>query len=1711
MRSDSERSVDEEAPAIKEKKSYRKVKEYPGKKFAWGSDFQEHLLKVRKAMVTNAFGPDKQKIDYFLNTLDETTEPLAQSLINGINPKFEDFLTLAAGLFIEGAATEEGEDFLPPAQRQLKSMRQEKLSIQAYSAKIQKVFNTAFHEMDSAVKQGKMSKTEFDQRMTEIERDAYAALTLQSNPRIVELAKKQHLIWRADPTKDFKIIGERLKEMIKHLITTVKAREPTEETTARPEKLKRKFADKSDKICKFGETCRNFASGTCEWKHETKKPKRYDDRKPIICDHCKKPGHTKDDCYILKNINKYVYFLNNLGIDDKILVDCEINKTSIKNLFLDTGSSINCMHEKFAEKLGVKLKKKGVLTPTKYEIKAANNQSLFCKGTIKVLLKLGRFQWQEEFFVIADLAHPVLIGNRTMRLRGINIDFIKAQITINQNHATSKIPFSNEFQKTGKLHVLEDIHIPPICEMLIPCIGEKANEIKLPTTTVLIHGWEAAFDKYAIRAGRGIGVIKDQKIHISISNFSHKAVTIPKGAVVACYEIVNENEWTTLELEAKSKREKSVNMILAKMQVTGFDDLPQDLNIESGSGQLSEEQRTQLLNLIRHHKHLFAKDNDNPGQVDRNVAEHAINVQGAKPISEAPRRTSPHNRQIIRDAVKKMIQSRIIEPSRSPWAAPVVLVPKKKGEIRFAIDYRKLNEVTKKEIYPLPRMDDTLDAVGNAQYFSTFDLASGYWQIPMSEADKEKTAFVTYEGQYQYNVMPFGLCNAPATFQRLMDTVLAGLKWQNCLVYLDDVIVFSNNFNKHLEDLNQVLTRLAEAGLKLKAKKCHLCCEEVEFLGHVLTNKGIKANPEKLDIINKWPIPESVKQIQSFLGFTGYYRRLIRDYAIIEAPLRKLTRNYVEFKMGDAELGAFNLLKSKLTCDPIIGLPDFSGEYPFEVHVDASDLGLGAVLCQKIDDKERVILYISRTLTKEELKWHTKEKEALGIVWSLLQFKPYLLGQPFIVRTDHESLQWLYKAEKGRLARWALALAEFDFQIIPRKGNQNANADALSRNTIHAKQPTQELEELPYLQVFHLSAKENGEIHDLYKTISHAQKRNKEFVKSYEKVRLGLPKEAAQMLNKKYSKGPKDNDFIIKINNKLLCRELEGRLQVLIPLDDNVIKKVLYHHHDAPMSGHLGRTRTQNRIQQTYYWPGIRNDVKKYVNECLKCQVHKAAKPNKTQFPIYPSLFKQPNARIGIDLTGPFPITERKNQYILACIDYFSKYAITIPIRDKSALSVADALYNNWYCKYGIPYEIHSDQGGEFTADLIKRLNDRLAIDHRITTPYNPSANGEVERFNQTFKNALKIYAEEFIGTWDLYLPSISFAYNTSIHEVLGYSPFYIWHGREARLPTDVLEGGFQEISNDIEQYQMLMTHHLSSAYKIIRKLIENNAIKMKLNWDKNVKKIPKKFKIGDKVLFYNPQLNAASNEPDHSHVFQRRWKGPFVIIDNPNPAIYRIRDTNSQREFTVNINKLKEYDNYTFINNLTPTDHDSTVNTQDKQLERLKGISLPIKGDLDTSSKQDAVAEEPDNSHTLDVLRTTQPIKLTDFIGQKTLKEQISTKEFQRIRQRDSKRQADPTSFQERALSHIISHRRGKFNQIEYLIRWENESPDKDEYRYEKDIFTKKCLLDYWYTKPRKDRPTKYKSIEKLYRKHDLPLPQPKRIRLKLTPPGNQTKISET
>ena len=432
---------------------------------------------------------------------------------------------------------------------------------------------------------------------------------------------------------------------------------------------------------------------------------------------------------------------------------------------------------------------------------------------------------------------------------------------------------------------------------------------------------------------------------------------------------------------------------------------PHLIDVLDAATELTANQRAHAAHLLAKHIKTFpAPGTPITGRTE--AVMHDIDTGSTRPIRCNPRKLSPKKIKIQQELVDKMLEEGQIEHSVSAWSAPTVLVTKKDGTTRFCVDYRRLNDKTKKDAFPLPRIDDSLNSLSGQAWFSTLDLASGYWQVRLSEDAKPKTAFATHSGLFQFAVMPFGLCNAPATFERLMSQVMRGLHWKRCLVYIDDILVFGHDFESALQSLELVLIRVAEYGLQLKSTKCNLFRSSVPFLGHIVGRAGLECDPTKVSAVANWIPPSTIKGVREFLGFTGYYRRFVPDYSTVAQPLVRLLGK--DCKWTDACQDAFMALRALLIKAPVLAFP--KEDLPYIVDTDASDYGIGGVLSQCIEGTEHVIAYYSKSLNPAQQKYCTTRRELLAVVSTLDHFKGYVWGPKFIVRTDHAALVWLKHA-----------------------------------------------------------------------------------------------------------------------------------------------------------------------------------------------------------------------------------------------------------------------------------------------------------------------------------------------------------------------------------------------------------------------------------------------------------------------------------------------------------------------------------------------------------------------------------------------------------------------------------------------------------------------------------------------------------------------------
>ncbi|BHF62235.1 hypothetical protein SprV_0200521600 [Sparganum proliferum] len=870
------------------------------------------------------------------------------------------------------------------------------------------------------------------------------------------------------------------------------------------------------------------------------------------------------------------------------------------------------------------------------------------------------------------------------------------------------------------------------------------------------------------------------------------------------------------------------------------------------------------------------------------VLQHCIDTGDARPIRQAPRRIPINYQKDLEKMIQDMLNRSIIRPSSSPWASPIVLVKKKDGTLRLCVDYRRLNSVTKRDSFPPPRIDDTIDALSGAAWFSTLDLASGYWQVEVHPADRAKTAFVVPSGLYEFNMMPFGLANAPATFQRLMTTVLRDITPTACLIYLDDIIVHGKTVEEHNAHLREVLLRLRDAGLVLRTDKCKLLQNQTLLLGYILSPSGIHPDPDKISRICEWPTPKTSQEVRSFLGLASYYRKFVRGFAGIAAPLHRLTEKSRPFLWTKECEAAFDQLKRALTSPPILSLPDVSpsaGE--FILDTDASDRAIGAVLSQlTADGDEKAIAFASRQLSKQERRYSTTRREMLALVYFLKYFRPYLLGRHFVVRTDHNALQWLqnFRDPEGQVARWQEQLQEYDFTCVYRPGARHQNADALSRHPTSSDEAVNAIVTVDDAQQWAILQAEDPDFGDIYDRQLHGSRKptGRE---------MREKSAAARALWSNWGR--------LRISDGVLFLHSGANEPLRLVMPKARVRDTVGNIHNQ--LGHAGQRKTEAAVRRRFWWPTIHQDVVSYCSACQVCAQIKSPIPAPRAL-LHPIAVDGPNHRIGVDIIGPLPTTRRGNRFILVMVDYFTKWCEAVPLQTQDARSVAAAILNDWISRYGAPTIIHSDRGTAFENHLLAELCSLLQINKTRTTPYHPEGNGLVERTNRTIKRILSAFVDrESSDAWDEHLPQCLLAYRTAVHDSTGFSPALLQLGHELRLPADIHSPLIPAESLSMGEYTRALKERLVTVYRLAAGNIQMAQQHQKTCYDRH--RAGPEYHVGDSVLLFRPRppLGAAAK-------FHRPWQGPYIIVCQPFPDTFVLRDP--QRPFadvlTVHYNQIK-------------------------------------------------------------------------------------------------------------------------------------------------------------------------------------------------------------
>lgn len=1022
--------------------------------------------------------------------------------------------------------------------------------------------------------------------------------------------------------------------------------------------------------------------------------------------------------------------------------------------------------------------------------------------------------------------------------------------------------------------------------------------------------------------------------------FPAALVTVKNGNLLTT--VVNESENEVLlkrnnncnlhlhKLNPKKKNGNYVHQINTMEIDEELDEIrKQNLN-NLRTSHMNDEEKRQITKLCYNYRDIFHCE-EIPLTFTHEI-KHQLRLTDDKPIYVRNYRQAPKQKLEIKKQINKLLEQNIIQESNSPWSCPVHIVPKKldaSGEqkYRLVIDYRKLNDKTVEDKYPLPNIDDILDKLGRAHYFTTLDLASGYHQVEMHPQDIEKTAFTTDRGHYEFLRMPFGLKNAPSTFQRLMDSVLRGV--DNVLTYLDDIIIYSTSLQEHIEKCTEVFNRFRVHNLKIQPNKSEFLKKQVEFLGHTLTDKGLKPNENKISAVKQYPLPKTQKEIKSFLGLVGYYRKFIQDFAKLTKPLTKCLKkgNKNKVEITEEYIQAFEKCKQVLINAPILQYPDF--DKPFILTTDASDVAIGAVLSQGKLGTDKPVAYASRTLSDTEQRYSTIEKELLGIVWAIKYFRPYLYGKRFTIFTDHRPLTWLMslKDPNSKLTRWRLRLAEYDFDVQYKKGKINTNADALSR-----------------IQVLH---------HNTTPTVDQPQEtsqNDQDFSNIDIRTLLGMPTtpeivtqssqnesvdeilENTDPIIDSIDKMPEIDDAIDRQLKQFHIRKSPGDTyriddrskgktvikDVWIPINNteneiiNFLKEhtipdrifhCYFHHEDFfPLFCKLFKTifsnrgpklvRCKSRVTLIENIPEQLEIIRKYhegktihrgIQETYK-HIHRSYHwpnmlPSIQKFinkcdSCLKSKYERNPLKLPLALTDT-PIKPMEHMFMdlyssggttfLTLIDNFTKYAQAIPLTASTSIHIAEALLGV-FSTIGIPKKLTTDSDSKFDNEVITEVCAMHNIHIHFTTPYNPNSNSPIERLHSTLAELIRIQRITDKDEPCNLMKYAIIAYNNTIHSATGFTPFELLYGHtDSRNPL--------ELHCPKEFYQEYVLKHkqiMENVQKLINQKLTTEKQQVIQRANQNTETAT--FKVGDKV--YKQVAKTARNNK-----LETKYIGPYTIV----------------------------------------------------------------------------------------------------------------------------------------------------------------------------------------------------------------------------------------
>jgi hypothetical protein len=858
-------------------------------------------------------------------------------------------------------------------------------------------------------------------------------------------------------------------------------------------------------------------------------------------------------------------------------------------------------------------------------------------------------------------------------------------------------------------------------------------------------------------------------------------------------------------------------------------------------------------------------------------------MEGAKPAFRPMFRYSPAEMELLESRIAELLELGYIEPSTSPYGAPVLFVKKPRSEeLRLVIDYRLLNKMTLRNRFPLPRIDDMLDSLAGAQCFTSIDLRQAYHQVKLTPSDKMKTAFRVPMGHYQWVTLSMGLTNAPAVFQSVVNNIFRPYLGKFVVVYLDDICVFSKNEEEHLRHIKLVLAKLEEYKLTVAWHKCHFFQDELLFLGHIVSKDGVKADPAKVKAVEDYPQPQDQHQLRSFLGMCNYFRKYIKDYAPIISPLSILLRKDAPYEWGDEQQQAFERVKQALVTSPVLIIPDWRSDKPFEITCDASYQGLSGVLTQD----GHPVAYESRKLNGAESRYSPTELEMLAVVHCVKTWRCYIEGKEVHVYTDHKPNTTFVSNPmlSRRQARWTEELQSYNLQFHYKPGAQNVVADALSRYPVG--DPIPEEGPAPNTKTL-IGVLAASALHQKAKQLTST-------IPFLDKVREG------------YNHDP----WFSQPENVQMFTQVAGvhTLKDAIALPDyaDLRQQVLAECHDAPYSAHPGRENTLKLVKQLFWWPNMAQDVAKYVKSCLSCQrnKHRNLLPAGLLQPL--PIPGTPWESVSMDFVTDLPVTPKGHDSITVIVDRLTKMVIlTATKKTDTARDVAELFVKEVISRHGCPETLVTDRDPKFTGHFFREITQLWGVKQNMTSAFHPQSDGNTERVNRVMEDMLRHFVSPDQTNWDQLLPLVEFAINNSYHDSIQNTPFILNYGRAPRTPLRAL---VHEVT--IEQRRQRVPHadefihHMREAQEKAKACLEQAQQRQKAYADQKRRDVH--YEVGQKVWLSTKNITL---KMVGTPKFLPKFIGPFPISAKVNPVAYRLELPETMHIHNVfHVSLLAEY-----------------------------------------------------------------------------------------------------------------------------------------------------------------------------------------------------------